>query len=63
MTSYAFDAEAWVVRLAAAFRALAKVQKGEAWFKLYGEQSLDAPSAAPASAVALSHSLAKIRLF
>ena len=37
--------------------------KGEAWFKLYGEQSLDAPSAAPASAVALSHSLAKIRLF
>ncbi len=36
---------------------------GEAWFKLYGEQRLDAPSAAPAGAVPLSHSLAKIRLF
>ncbi len=36
---------------------------GEAWFKLYGEQSLDAPSDAPGGAVALSHSLAKIRLY
>jgi len=36
---------------------------GEAWFKLYGEQRLDAPADAPASPVALSHSLAKIRLF
>ena len=36
---------------------------GEAWFKLYGEQRLDAPSEAPPGAVPLSHSLAKIRLF
>ena len=36
---------------------------GEAWFKLYGEQKLDAPPGAREDAVALSHSLAKIRLF
>ena len=36
---------------------------GEAWFKLYGEQKLDAPPDAAIDAVALSHSLAKIRLF
>ena len=36
---------------------------GEAWFKLYGEQKLDTPSASRGEAVALSHSLAKIRLF
>ena len=36
---------------------------GEAWFKLYGEQKLDAPPDSRADAVALSHSLAKIRLF
>lgn len=36
---------------------------GEAWFKLYGEQKLDTPSDSPGDAVALSHSLAKIRLF
>ena len=36
---------------------------GEAWFKLYGEQKLDTPSDSRDDAVALSHSLAKIRLF
>ena len=36
---------------------------GEAWFKLYGEQSLDAPPDLDAGTVALSHSLAKIRLY
>lgn len=47
--------------------ALIRVDPGtsEAWFKLYGEQKLDAPpdADADADAVALSHSLAKIRLF
>jgi len=39
-------------------------QKGEVWFKLYGEQKLEAPSAGPdTKAVPVSHSLAKIRLF
>ncbi|MCZ0955139.1 MAG: alkaline phosphatase D family protein [Rhodospirillaceae bacterium] len=37
--------------------------RGEAWFKLYGEQKLDAPPDSREGAVALSHSLAKIRLF
>lgn len=36
---------------------------GEAWFKLYGEQSLDAPGSQQGGAVPLTHSLAKIRLF
>ena len=42
---------------------------GEAWFKLYGEQQMNAPSRSRGpsrsrdEAVALSHSLAKIRLF
>lgn len=36
---------------------------GEAWFKLYGEQKLDTPPGETGEAVALSHSLAKIRLF
>lgn len=36
---------------------------GEAWFKLYGEQKLDSPPDAGGKAAALSHSLAKIRLF
>lgn len=36
---------------------------GEAWFKLYGEQELESPHASQAESVALSHSLAKIRLF
>ena len=45
--------------------ALVKVNPatGEAWFKLYGEQTLDAPANSHGDAVALSHSLAKIRLF
>lgn len=38
-------------------------QTGEAWFKLYGEQKLDAPPSETGDAVALTHSLAKIRLF
>ena len=39
-------------------------QKGEAWFKLYGEQQLEAPSGeTDTKAVPVSHSLAKIRLF
>lgn len=39
-------------------------QKSEAWFKLYGEQKLDAPSAGlDTKTVPVSHSLAKIRLF
>ena len=38
--------------------------KGEAWFKLYGEQQLKAPSEeTDTKAVPVSHSLAKIRLF
>ena len=36
---------------------------GEAWFKLYGEQKLDSPPDSGEDAAALSHSLAKIRLF
>ncbi|MCY4487795.1 MAG: alkaline phosphatase D family protein [Deltaproteobacteria bacterium] len=38
-------------------------QAGEAWFKLYSGQALDAPPAVGGGAVALSHSLAKICLF
>ena len=39
-------------------------QKGEAWFKLYGAQKLEPPTAETHTrAVPLSHSLAKIRLF
>ncbi len=39
-------------------------KKDEAWFKLYGEQKIEAPPAEiHAKAVPLSHSLAKIRLF
>lgn len=38
-------------------------QTGEAWFKLYGEQKLDAPPSASGDAVPLTHSLAKIQLF
>lgn len=39
-------------------------QKGESWFKLYGEQKLEAPSTtSDTKAVPVSHSLAKIRLF
>ena len=37
---------------------------GEVWFKLYGEQKLEPPpSLSDADAVALNHSVAKIRLF
>ena len=38
-------------------------QTGEAWFKLYGEQKLDAPPSKSGDAVPLTHSLAKIRLY
>ena len=38
-------------------------QSGEAWFKLYGEQMLDAPPNTSGGAVPLTHSLAKIQLF
>ena len=38
-------------------------RSGEAWFKLYGEQKLDAPTAAAGSAAPLTHAMAKIRLF
>ena len=39
-------------------------KKGESWFKLYGEQKLEAPpSAGVDAAVPLTHSVAKIRLY
>ena len=37
--------------------------KQAAWFKLYGERKLEPPSLRGARAVALDHSVAKIRLF
>ena len=36
---------------------------GEAWFKLYGKQELEAPSAEHGETVPITHSLVKLRLF